>query len=217
MSHFYSHRFAQPVDAPLATPATRGVFALRAGRAMTLQPKQASVLRITEGAAWVTLPSVSGDHFLRAGDALHVPAGDHLVMEAWQTAPTHALHFDWDVAPIQIAAPRGIALRGRWLALRSHSPRAGAVLRQPLADLRAAAFLGAGALARLATGVVVLGFGFAIDLLAAHARFDWATGRLGLRADLTATSARARKAQSSANNAQGRMASGDSMASSVAL
>jgi Protein of unknown function (DUF2917) len=87
-----------------------GSFALRAGRALSLRPKVAALLRITQGAAWVTLPSLPGDHFLRAGDSLHARAGDHVVMEAWpvpaKSTPTGtALYFDWDPVPMRVAAP----------------------------------------------------------------------------------------------------------------
>lgn len=40
-----------------------GAFTLLAGRALSLQPRERSVLRIAQGSAWVTLPSKPGDHF----------------------------------------------------------------------------------------------------------------------------------------------------------
>ncbi len=168
-----------------SAPTPRGAFALQAGRAMTLRPKANALLRITQGAAWVTLPSQPGDHFLRAGDSLRISASDRVVLEAWQVPATQSLYFDWDPVPMRVAAPR---------------PSYCAAVRQPLADLRAALVLGAGAAGRLATGFVAWGFGSALALV------------LG-----TGLAARARTAHSSASAAQGRMASGESMASSGAL
>ena len=156
-----------------AAHTPRGAFALQAGRAMTLSPKANAVLRITQGAAWVTLPSQPGDHFLHAGDSLRTCAFDRVVIDTWQIPATESLYFDWDPVPMQIASPRAAAVR------------------QPLADLRAALVLGAGALARLTAGLLALALG-------------------GL-------AARARTAHSSANAAQGCIASGESIASSGAL
>jgi Protein of unknown function (DUF2917) len=86
-----------------------GSFVLRAGQALSLRPKVAAVLRVAQGAAWVTLPSLPGDHFLRAGDSLRASPGDHVVMEVWpapakSAQASTALHFDWDPVPMQIAA-----------------------------------------------------------------------------------------------------------------
>jgi Protein of unknown function (DUF2917) len=47
-----------------------GSFALHTGSAIALLPHAAAVLRISQGTAWVTLPSQPGDHFLSAGDTL---------------------------------------------------------------------------------------------------------------------------------------------------
>jgi Protein of unknown function (DUF2917) len=186
-----------------AAPAPRGAFALRAGRAITLSPNANAVLRITHGAAWVTLPSQPGDHFLRAGDSLRISACDSVVMEAWQVPAAQSLYFDWDPLPMQIAAPKVAPARGSRLnapAWSAPRPSYCAAVLLPLADLRAAAVLGAGAAGRLVTGFVAWGFGSALALV------------LG-----TGLAARARTAHSSARAAQGRMASGESMASSGAL
>jgi Protein of unknown function (DUF2917) len=94
--HHIHHSFA----------ASRGAFALPSGRAISLQPKASAVLRITQGAAWVTLPSQPGDHFLRAGDSLRTCAFDRVVMETWQVPVTESLYFDWDPVPMQITSHR---------------------------------------------------------------------------------------------------------------
>jgi Protein of unknown function (DUF2917) len=160
--------------APAAQPSAHcGSFALHAGRAMTLQPRAAAQLRITEGAAWVTLDSLPGDHFLCAGDVLSVQPGDKVVMQP-HLAPQH-LYFDWD--PVAMAAPtaQGIVLRGSWLRQAVARPtRVGycAAVLEPLADLRAALGLAAGAAARLAKGVL----GLAVGWLGDKAVF-WAASR----------------------------------------
>ena len=81
-------RTAPPLPALWRSAARRADrLALPTGRAMALQPHAAAVLRISQGAAWVTLPSQPGDHFLQAGDTLHIRAGDRVVMEPWQHGP----------------------------------------------------------------------------------------------------------------------------------
>jgi Protein of unknown function (DUF2917) len=197
-----THAASAPKD--LATqPVRRGAFALQAGHAITLRPKAQAMLRITQGAAWVTLPSQPGDHFLRAGDSLRISACDRVVMEAWQVPATQSLYFDWDPLPMQITAADTVAARGNRLSAPKWSaprPSYCAAVRQPLADLRAALALAVGATGRLATGFAAWGFGSALALV------------LG-----TGLAARARSAHSSASAAQGRMASGESIASSGAL
>jgi Protein of unknown function (DUF2917) len=174
-----------------------GSFALRTGRAMALQPHAASLLHISQGAAWVTLPSQTGDHFLQTGDSLRVEAGDRVVMEPWHTPASQmtvneTLYFDWDPVPLQvaksIAAPQAaqqvVALRGSWHRLAAQpAPRASycAAVLAPLADLRAAAVLGAGAAARLTVGLATWGLAAAWrTVLAGAARF--ATALVAARA-----------------------------------
>ena len=104
--HHDHHRNALSEHAPATCTRASGTFSLRMGRAMTLQPTQASVLRISKGVAWVTLPSVPGDHFLRAGDQLRVPAGDHVVMEAWQVPCAQMLHDVGESSPQELGKLR---------------------------------------------------------------------------------------------------------------
>jgi hypothetical protein len=144
---------------------------------MALQPHAAALLHISQGTAWVTLPSQPGDHFLQAGDTLRVEAGDRVVMEPWhkpssQMPATETLYFDWDPVPLQVAnsistphaAPQTVALRGSWHRLPVQPARRAtycAAVLAPLADLRAAAALGAGAMARLTVGLATWGLGAA--------------------------------------------------------
>jgi Protein of unknown function (DUF2917) len=139
--------------------ASPAAFALPAGQALTLQPATAAVLRITQGTAWVTLPSLPGDHFLRAGDALRVPVGDKLVMEAWPHSAADPLRFAWDAAPAALPANLPVTLPVNMAAPLSYCS---AVL-VPLADLRAALALSAGAAARLLLGLGALGVGVLLD------------------------------------------------------
>jgi Protein of unknown function (DUF2917) len=127
----------------LAAPlATCGAFTLPAGRAIRLRPPAKAVLRIVQGGAWVTLPSQPGDHFLHAGDSLHVRADDDVVMEAWRVPAGQALCFDWDAGPAQTAvkASKAPAWGKSWyLTSQRHQAE-----RVPLADLRAALLMCSG-------------------------------------------------------------------------
>ncbi len=120
-----------------------GTWKLAAGRALTLRPREQGVLRVAHGQMWATFDgphagplNAQGDHVLGAGGELRVRAGQRLVLEAWN-ARTPA-YFSWD--PLPVAVPVAAARMARVL--------------QPLADLRIALLFGAGALGRLAAGVV---------------------------------------------------------------
>lgn len=192
-------RTAAPANGAQSS-APCGSFALQSGRAMALKPSAAAVLRISQGTAWVTLPSQPGDHFLQAGDTLRIFAGDRVVMEPWHrpSSPTPAnetLYFDWDPVPLHIsqassaphAAQQAVALRGSWHRLPAQpGPRASycAAVLAPLADLRAALALGAGAAARLTVGLATWGLAAAwCTVLAGVARF--ATAFVAARAIFT--------------------------------
>jgi hypothetical protein len=144
-----------------------GAFALHAGRALSLKPAAPSQLRITQGSAWVTLPSKPGDHFLQTGDTLQVSACDALVMEPWHMPQGQTLYFDWDPVPMQVPAEVGLPAHGSWLRATAPSqprPSYCAAVLTPLADLRLAAGLGAGAAARLTTGLLGLAIGKLLDV-----------------------------------------------------
>ena len=154
--------------------ALPGTWKLGAGRAITLQPREAGVFRVAHGQLWATSqgphglsPDDSGDMILGAGQQLRLMPGQQLVIEAW-TAQAPA-YFSWDPLPAPVLQP----------SLRM----AGVV--QPLADLRLALALGVGAAGRLVAGLA----GFVLGLAA-----DWARPS---RAD------RALRAQSSAWRAHG--------------
>jgi Protein of unknown function (DUF2917) len=146
---------------PIIATRPCGSFALSAGRAMSLRPHHDTVLRITQGYAWVTLPSQPGDHFLLPGDSLHISAKDRVVMEACPmptplatTSPS--LYFDWDPVPMHQPAPRHAAAHGTWAEQAARHSAHNAVVTQALVDLRAALGLGAGAAVRLTVGLATL-------------------------------------------------------------
>lgn len=112
---------------------------LAAGQVLSLRPRDAGVLRIREGRAWVTLgerPSGhgpdAGDYFLLVGDQLAVASGRHLVLES----------LDQD------------ALSFEWLARSAARQRQSEPLLHPLGDLYAAMQLAGKALLRLLRGLV---------------------------------------------------------------
>lgn len=138
-----------------------GCWTMKAGRALSLRPRHASILEIAQGRAWVTLHQdgrePQADWVLVPGSSLHVPAGAHVVMEPWEVAgEAQALAFRWD----------GVADSG--LAWRARAGRSLAV-GQSWRDLRDAARRGAAGLAQAASA--------AADALRAAARLAW--GLLG--------------------------------------
>lgn len=71
-------------------PILPGCWTLAPGRAISLRPREAGVLRIEMGRVWATFDgphqghgNESGDHFLLAGQHLAVRAGQRLVLEPW--------------------------------------------------------------------------------------------------------------------------------------
>ncbi len=125
--------------------ALPGTWKLAAGRAITLQPREAGVLRVAHGRMWVTFDGPhegprndQGDQVLDVGAELHVIAGRRLVVETWSA--NSPAYFSWDPLPVRIPA---------------ETPRLAPVL-QPLADLRLAIEFGAGAAGRLAAGLVTV-------------------------------------------------------------
>ncbi len=138
-----------------SSPALPGTWKLAAGRAITLEPREAGTLKVAHGQLWATYDGPHtgplndlGDHVIGVGQQLRLRPGQRLVIEASNgRAPAY---FSWDPLP-------QIALRG--------APRL-ARLVQPLTDLRLALGLVVGALGRLGASVV----GLAWDLVAGRDR-----------------------------------------------
>lgn len=81
-------------------PAVRsGAWQLQAGQATTLHARQAHVLHVRQGRLWVTMDATaswgSEDLVLAPGERLQVPAGQRLVMEAWDG---YGATWSWDRA-----------------------------------------------------------------------------------------------------------------------
>jgi hypothetical protein len=135
-------------------PTLAGTWKLGAGRAMTLRPREAGTLRVARGRIWATqdgphggVLDESGDQVLGAGEQLSLRPGQRLVVEAWSAqAPAY---FSW--TPLPEIAPAAVSL---------------ASVLQPLAELRLALALGAGATVRLAAGLA----GLAWALMAGRSR-----------------------------------------------
>lgn len=130
-------------------PDMSGCWALMPGRAVSLLPREAGVLCIAQGRAWVTQDgphrgagNASGDHFLRAGEQWQVEAGRHLVLEPWNDSSGLPVYFDWSPVAALDAVP---AMRWNLAVV------------QPLRDLGLALQMAASALGRLMAGLVGYG------------------------------------------------------------
>jgi Protein of unknown function (DUF2917) len=85
-------------------PLQAGAWKLGGGRAMTLHPRDAGLLRIARGRLWATFDGPHtgpandwGDRVLVAGSRLALRAGQRVVVEAWsREAP---VYFTWDSMP----------------------------------------------------------------------------------------------------------------------
>ncbi len=126
--------------------AVTGLWKLTAGRALSLQPQQAGVLRIAQGAAWATLDvphdgpgNASGDHLLQAGQDFVVRAGQHLVLEPSGTGAGSSVFFEW------------LPLANASTVFTEQDSRA---VTQPWRDLGQALAMAGTALLRLGGGIV---------------------------------------------------------------
>jgi len=136
----------QSSSSPAVVP---GFWKLTTGRALSLQPRQAGILRIAQGHVWATINvkhcghgNELGDHFLQAGQQISVKAGQHLVFEPLDTHSHEAVYFEWTPAP---------ALASARVLRNAHG------VIQPLRDLSLALGLVGGALVRLGAGLVGYG------------------------------------------------------------
>lgn len=92
-----SARSARAAAVPAAV--RRGAWQLQGGQATTLHAREARVLQVRQGRLWVTLDATpqwgSEDLVIGPGEYLHVPAGQRLVMEAWDG---YGATWTWDCA-----------------------------------------------------------------------------------------------------------------------
>ena len=93
---------------------------------MSLKPKQASILRVNCGTAWVTEQRTGLDHLLHANEQLQLERGDHVVIESlhaghvkldWQTAAARVQHSARRASSAQAAVANRAALQA-WRDLR---------------------------------------------------------------------------------------------------
>ena len=104
---------------------------LGAGRALTLQPRDAAELRVTQGRIWATLDgphagagNESGDLVLQPGQRLALRAGQRLVIESWDPVAQGPASFVWQTQPARL--PLSMHSGSRWQM----------AVAQPLRDLR---------------------------------------------------------------------------------
>jgi hypothetical protein len=124
-----------------AEPTLPGTWKLAAGRAITLEPREAGDLTVAHGRLWATFEgphggrlNESGDHFFGAGERVRVVPGQRMVVEAWnEGCPAY---FSWEPAPVAVPVRPTLA-----------------EAMQPLSDLRLALVFGGHAVARLASGL----------------------------------------------------------------
>lgn len=136
-----------PQTAHQSAPGLPGTWKLVAGRAITLQPREAGKLRIAHGSIWATHDGPHqgalndlGDVVLEAGQHLSLARGERLVIEAWgNKAPAY---FSWDPVPQQQRVPIEAVQLG-----------------QSLRDLRCALLLGARGTAGLVAALAGLAWG----------------------------------------------------------
>lgn len=100
---------------PIPGGVIAGHWKLQAGRALSLYPRERSVLEIGLGRAWVTVAGGrcgSADEVLAAGQRLVVEPGCHVVIEPWAGAGWSAVAFRWDAAPL--ADSRAESAEAQW-------------------------------------------------------------------------------------------------------
>jgi hypothetical protein len=127
----------------------RGFWRLAPGHVLSLQPRQAGLLRVAQGEVWVTLGlsqhgagNESGDHFLHAGEQLAVSPGQHLVLEPIARAGQPPTYFEW--TPVSEAT-------------RTSATQNASAVTLPLRDLGFALSMVGVALGHLYAGLVVYG------------------------------------------------------------
>lgn len=151
----------QSAIAATAGRVLAGSWKLDAGRAITLNPRERSVLEISQGRVWLSVgarPGHAGDAtedvVLAQGQALVIEAGQQVVMESWYLrggAPS-AVAFCWDVVPpVALAADPA----GDWeLGVAQPLRDLGCALGQGGRAVAAAVAATLGASGRLAAGLL---------------------------------------------------------------
>ena len=100
-----------------------GAWKLVPEHAVTLNPGQAGVLRVTQGRAWVTLDGPHqgpandwGDIVLQCGQQITLLPGQHVVLEPYGDAVNQSAYFSWEPASdVPAAAPAEVSGMGNLL------------------------------------------------------------------------------------------------------
>ncbi|MBP7574985.1 MAG: DUF2917 domain-containing protein [Rhodoferax sp.] len=137
------------MHSPAASETLGGCWKLASGRAMTLQPREAGVLRINAGQVWATLDGPHtgrandwGDLFLTKGQRLNLQPGQRVVIEPRGDAVNRPAYFEWE--PTSVEQGRTVGNASRWQM----------AVVQPARDMGAALVLVMGAARRLASGLL---------------------------------------------------------------
>jgi quercetin dioxygenase-like cupin family protein len=69
------------------------VQSLPQGQVWSLHTQHAQTLQVLAGRIWLTMDACSEDFFMRQSDQLSLPAGRHVVVEAWSEAPDEVAMF----------------------------------------------------------------------------------------------------------------------------
>ena len=139
---------ALKLQASATAAAVGGCWKLATGSAMTLQSRQAGVLRINAGQVWATLDGPHsgpandwGDLFLTEGQRLSLQPGQRVVIEPRGDAVNMPAYFEWEPSSAPVARTDNAS---RWQV----------AVVQPARDLGAALVQVARAATRLATGLL---------------------------------------------------------------
>ena len=93
--------------------STDAPWVLAKGKAVTLRPRTAGVLRVVSGRAWATVDVFrhtplleTGDHFVALGHDLQLRAGQRVVVEAWPHKGQDVIQLQWVAQPQACLATR---------------------------------------------------------------------------------------------------------------
>ena len=116
--------------------AVQQTYLLSVFKAITLCPREAGVVRVTQGRMWATMDLDSGspvadagDHFVAPGQDLHLRAGQRVVLEAWPAKGQASIQWQWlpVATPVSTFAAShtglGHALVAAWRALQASAAR----------------------------------------------------------------------------------------------
>lgn len=107
----------QSAIASTAGRVLAGSWKLDAGRAITLNPRERSVLEISQGRVWLSVGARRGqpdqateDIVLLQGQTLVIEPGQQVVMESWylRGGSPSAVAFCWDSAPVAALADAAV-------------------------------------------------------------------------------------------------------------